>query len=402
MARITVNLETATPESFRVAKVAGMFDVAVADKSRLEISVSVPTAGDTHFPGWRIGAIVGPSGSGKTVVARQAFGKAFVDARTYRWPRDQAVVDGFPASLSMDQITGTLTAVGFSSPPAWVLPYQVLSNGQQFRCQLARALLSPSGGGSSDLVVFDEFTSVVDRQVGQFASAAVAKAVRKDRFRGCRGFVAVTCHYDVLDWLEPDWVLDMSTRQLARGCLRRPEIRVDLHHVPGGRQRYWPLFARHHYLNADVHRAARCYVGFIGAGVPVAFCATLSNGGHRGRRIVNRLVVLPDYQGMGIGTAVLEAVCDHEIATSGEASGGGGTSGPRENPRRRRLSIRTSHPGIIAALRNRPGWRAISVSRTGAWHGRWSRQRQRPTGSLGRSVVSFERALRELHRSPRQ
>ena len=38
----------------------------------------------------------------------------------------------------------------------------------------------------------------------------MAKAVRKGRVRAEK-FIAVTCHYDVLEWLEPDWILDMAT-----------------------------------------------------------------------------------------------------------------------------------------------------------------------------------------------
>ena len=103
-------------------------------------------------------------------------------------------------------ITGILTAVGFSSPPSWIKPYRVLSNGERFRCDLARAILE---GG--ELVVFDEFTSVVDRTVARIGSAAVAKAVRRT---GPPRFVAISCHYDIARWLQPDWVLDMQGRTL--------------------------------------------------------------------------------------------------------------------------------------------------------------------------------------------
>ena len=47
-------------------------------------------------------------------------------------------IDGL-GERPIKEITGLFTAVGFSSPPSWVKPYQVLSNGEQFRCDLARA-----------------------------------------------------------------------------------------------------------------------------------------------------------------------------------------------------------------------------------------------------------------------
>ena len=89
-------------------------------------------------------------------------------------------------------------AVGFNTIPAWLRPYGVLSNGEKFRVDLARRLLE---GG--DLIAVDEFTSVVDRQVAKIGSHAVQKWARG---KG-RQFVAATCHYDLEDWLQPDWVL---------------------------------------------------------------------------------------------------------------------------------------------------------------------------------------------------
>ena len=151
-----------------------------------------------------------------------------------------------------------LTAVGFSSPPAWVKPYHVLSTGERFRCDLARALLSPRRR-----VVFDEFTSVVDRTVARIGSAAVAKAVRR---LPSKQFVAVTCHYDVARWLQPDWVLDMGLYPAHGVCrihwrrLRRPRLRLRIYRATPDA---WPPFARHHYLSSELNRAAHCYVGVV-------------------------------------------------------------------------------------------------------------------------------------------
>ena len=77
------------------------------------------------------------------------------------------------------------------------------------RCDIARAMLE-----SKDMFVFDEFTSVVDRNVAQISSFAIQKAIRRNN----RKFIAVTCHYDVQDWLMPDWVFntdDMTFRVIS-------------------------------------------------------------------------------------------------------------------------------------------------------------------------------------------
>jgi ABC-type ATPase with predicted acetyltransferase domain len=61
-------------------------------------------------------------------------------------------------------------------------------------------------------VVFDEFTSVVDREIAKVSAFAISKAVRRSK----KKFIAVTCHYDVVDWLDPDWVFCTDTMEFSR------------------------------------------------------------------------------------------------------------------------------------------------------------------------------------------
>lgn len=411
--RLEVTVSCPVFDSFRVQQVAGMFDVPIQKRAVQRIGVEIPELGDT----WRIGLIVGPSGSGKTTIARRLFGPALY--RPQAWPEDRAVVDCF-GQRSIKEITGTLTAVGFGSPPSWIKPYHALSNGEQFRCDLARALLQPraeseapraesepqntqaeafgaesdplSAGGSSPcalpLVAFDEFTSVVDRNVARVASAAIAKAIRSGRL-GCR-FVAVTCHYDVTEWLAPDWVLDMASGTFQRRCLPRPPIELAIVRC---RSRAWRLFAHHHYLSGQLNPSAQCFLALwrsgeggeetcggaqsispgrrpLSAGIPVAFCASLPLIAARRRRRISRLVTLPDYQGVGIGTALLEAVAEIHRSEG------------------YRVNITAGHPAVIAHCRRSPRWRAVAVKKTGS--GRTDRFVPGYRGARGRAVVSFE------------
>ena len=131
---LDVAVECPVFDSFRVQQVAGMFDVPLSQRATQRFRVETP--GDLLEGDWRVGLIVGPSGSGKTTIARRMFGAGVY--RPKEWPQDRAVIDGL-GELPIKEITGLFTAVGFSSPPSWVKPYQVLSNGEQFRCDLARA-----------------------------------------------------------------------------------------------------------------------------------------------------------------------------------------------------------------------------------------------------------------------
>lgn len=183
--------ENRPQNTFRVSKVEADFDVKPEHSSEHFVgNITIPEK-------WNIGVIVGGSGTGKSSIAKELFGDKMVGQLKYS---AASVIDDMP-DIGVNEITKMFYAVGFGSVPSWLKPYSVLSNGEKMRVDLARALLE------NDFVVFDEFTSVVDRQVAQTASIAVSKAVR----RADKKFIAVSCHYDILDWLEPDWVFDTNT-----------------------------------------------------------------------------------------------------------------------------------------------------------------------------------------------
>jgi GNAT superfamily N-acetyltransferase len=372
---IDITVDCPVFSSFRVEQVAGMFDVPISDKATQKFRVGVPEdlldveeggkdnakpqAVSDDVQNWRIGLIVGPSGSGKSTLAKKLFGKHLYERK--EWAADRAVIDGL-GELPIKQITGMFTAVGFSSPPSWIKPYHVLSNGEQFRCDLARSL--SQAGNDAGLVAFDEYTSVVDRNVARVISAAIAKGIHTGRI-GCR-FVAVTCHYDVTEWLQPDWVIDMASSSFQRRRLRRPPIELEVVHC---RRSAWRLFARHHYLSGAMSNYAKCYMA-LWEGAPTAFCATLGLIGRKNRRRISRIVTLPDYQGIGIGMALAETVAELNRLEG------------------LRLNITASHPAVIAHCRCSPRWRAVGVKKTGSRNADGFVKNYR--GSAGRAVVSFE------------
>lgn len=288
----------ATP---RVQQVRGMFDLAPEPVSRVEWHVSLPLDAQE----WRIGLIVGPSGCGKSTVGRHLFPElARLDVHGRppefaEWVGRGAVVDAFPPDMAIKDVVALLSAVGFASPPAWVRPFHVLSTGQQFRVTLALRLAYAAQG---ERILFDEYTSVVDRTVAQIGSAALAKLVRQRK----QQFVALTCHEDVEDWLQPDWVYRPAENSFAWRLLRRrPPIELD---VVRCRPSAWRLFAPHHYLSHHLNRTATCFLASW-RGRPVAFSAWLPfvGKGPRTRR-EHRTVTLPDYQGAGIGNALSDFI----------------------------------------------------------------------------------------------
>lgn len=180
--------------SFRVQSIKGMFDLQSEHVKE-------------HFVGqidienldWNVGVIYGASGTGKSTIANELFKENIIANFDYN---SKSVIDDMPKDKSIKEIVKMFNSVGFSSPPSWLKPYQVLSNGEKMRVDLANCLLS-----ENDIIAFDEFTSVVNREVAKIGSYAVQKAIRKND----KKFIAISCHYDIIEWLEPDWTFCTDT-----------------------------------------------------------------------------------------------------------------------------------------------------------------------------------------------
>lgn len=298
MINLKIKKSVPVQRTARVMQLEGIFDVAPTQTSDEFYEVNLPI---DEFD-WQIGLIVGSSGSGKTTIAKEIWGDK-ID-RKYEWSENESIVDSFPRDMSIKEITMLLSSVGFSSPPLWLRPFHILSNGEKFRVNIARVLSE----NRDDLCVVDEFTSVVDRTVAKIGSAAISKTIRRSK----RKFIAVSCHYDISQWLEPDWIYETNTARFARDRLQRPEIKLEIKRVHSSA---WQLFEKYHYLDRKLNKSARCFVGFF-EGSPVTFTAVLPfPHPHRSGWREHRTVCLPDFQGIGLGNAMSESVARIFVAT---------------------------------------------------------------------------------------
>jgi len=308
--------------SFRVSSIIGKFDLQ-SEKivERFKGDIDLPKK-------WKIGLIVGKSGTGKTTIAKQLFKDAYITNYKYK---EHCILDDMPKEASVTEITRTFNSVGFSSPPSWLKPYAVLSNGEKMRVNLARAILE-----NNPLIVFDEFTSVVDRNVAKIGSFAMQKAIRK----GKKQFIAVSCHYDVEDWLMPDWIFntDTMTFHLNEGQKKnRPKIKFCIYKAKN--KSIWKMFAKYHYLNYTHNNAAHTYIATINNEI-AGFISILHQPHPKAITLkkVHRLVILPDYQGAGFGIRFLNEV------------------GKYYKKNKYRFTITTSAPSLIHALKNSYNW----------------------------------------------
>lgn len=335
--KIQVSHRCSDFDSYRAARVKSLFNVESG--CDVDIAAELPIE---DLP-WKIGVIVGPSGSGKTTL-----GKAIGSLYAPRWPKNLPVIDAIDPMGSFDDVTGVLSAVGLGTVPAWLRPFAALSNGEQFRANLARLVCEAPG-----MAVVDEFSSVVDRQIARVGAAAFAKAWR--RMSG--QVVLLSCHYDILDWVQPDWVYDTGTGEFHRGWLRpRPSFELEIREA---KQRDYALFEPHHYLKLPPMVASTHYVGWVN-GEPVAHIAFSTRPGLIEARAC-RLVVMPEWQGAGVGMRFLNVLCGQWL------------EGCNRYGRPLRTLFHTSHPGLAAALRRDKRWTQVSAALIG---GNYAKSRQ--------------------------
>jgi len=145
---------------------------------------------------WNIGFITGKSGSGKSILL-----KTFGTEDTITWNNDEAVCSHFK---DYKDCTDRLQAVGFNSVPQWLLPYNILSQGQQYRVNLARAIKSNT--------VRDEFTSTIDRNTALGLAKSIQRYIRDNDIRNV---VFAGVHKDVIEYLKPDWVYSTDDKTLT-------------------------------------------------------------------------------------------------------------------------------------------------------------------------------------------
>lgn len=195
MPNFNIVKEVHPDNTFRVNSIVNNFDLDLA-----HIHEHFTGSIDIEGKDWNVGLIVGSSGTGKSTIAKECFPDDYIKGYEYK---AASIVDDMPKGKSIKDIEKTFTSVGFASPPSWLKPYDVLSNGEKMRVDLARSILE-----DKEVIVFDEFTSVVNREVAKTSSYAIAKAVRKQN----KKFIAVACHRDIIEWLEPDWIYDTDEK----------------------------------------------------------------------------------------------------------------------------------------------------------------------------------------------
>lgn len=335
--KIEVHNRVSDFNSYRSARVKSLFNASNGCNFDLEID-NVDLSGN-----WNIGVVVGPSGSGKTSIGKMIFGANKIYDYHQGWDNDKPIIDCIAPDGDFNEVTGALSNVGLGDVPAWLRPFRVLSNGEQFRAGLARLICE-----KPTEIVVDEFTSVIDRQIAKIGSQAFQKSWRKNNPKG--KIVLLTPHYDILEWLQPDWVIDTKTKTFERGLpWQRPKIDLQIWKVD---QSYWRFYKPHYYLDLPMPVAGEYFIGTVDGELACHMCVTprFEIKGYRG----TRLVTMPEWQGAGVGSKFLNFIAQYHLDGNGRKN--------KKYP----LYFHTSHPQLCGYLRYSKKWTQCSAMLYGA------------------------------------
>lgn len=309
-------------------------------QNREETSVTIPmNLGEAKNFDWNIGVILGGSGSGKSTIL-----KKIGNLKNVNFDLEKPLISNFDW-LEPKDATLVLTSMGLSSVPTWLRPFHTLSNGEQYRATLAYLVASAKDG---EVILVDEYTSVVDRDVAKAMSFALQKYIRREN----KKIIVASCHYDILEWLMPDWTCSpQKGGALERGdWLRqgRPQIELQISRVETNT---WNFFKKHHYLTEEVNKSCQCIL-FEWNKKPIAICCILNTPrkGMGEAMAISRIVVNPDYQGMGIGFYLCSFV--------------GGIYKQRGN----RMFIKTVNPALGIKFNKSNEWRGTTFNGKKAPH----------------------------------
>ena len=128
------------------------------------------------------------------------------------------------------------------------------------------------------------------------------------------------------------------------------------------------MFAKHHYLSHIHNNAAECFIALVNNEV-AGFISILHFPHPVAKNIkkVHRLVILPDYQGIGIGIKLLNEI------------------GYIYKKNKFRFTIVSSSPSLINSLSKSKNWAMVRIGRT-----KESKGVMKETTSKNRISASFE------------
>ena len=293
---IDIKLQSEVFKTFKCVVAANSLDIDVDKKSLHHLHID-----NVKIPNdWNIGLIYGSSGSGKTTLATTLFGK---DIFSSILNEELPIIEQFPKEFSYEDCVSMLNGIGLNSVPCWIRPVKTLSNGQKARAEACLLMCQ-----DKSIVFIDEWTSVVDRTVAKAMSVCINKFAKKYN----KKIVLLSCHYDILEWVNPQWMIDCNTQtfQLPKSDSfffnEREQLKFSIKEI--GRES-WKFFSKYHYLSERLPGGEIYLYGLFYGSNQIGFQCFANYTPHRkGTKIIyhsNRTVIHPDYNGLGLGIKLI-------------------------------------------------------------------------------------------------
>lgn len=294
---IEVKLQSPISNNFRCKMACDALDIDIQKKSIHHLKIDGVAIPDN----WNAGLVYGASGSGKTTMIKKLFGdNIFKTALNEELP----IINQLPEAFNYDECAAILSGIGLNSVPCWVRPVKTLSNGQRARAEAALLMTQ-----SEEIIFIDEWTSVVDRTVAKAMSHCLQKFARKFN----KKIVLLSCHYDVLEWLVPDWLIDCNEQKFHIKqndnffFTEREKLQFEIRKI--GRES-WKYFSKYHYLSERLPGGSIYLYGLFFEDKQIGFqCFANYVPWRKGNTVriyhSNRTVIHPDYQGLGLGIKLI-------------------------------------------------------------------------------------------------
>jgi ABC-type ATPase with predicted acetyltransferase domain len=293
---VDFKLESEIFTNFRCQVAANSLDIDVKKKSIHHLKID-----NIELPSkWNIGLIYGSSGSGKTTLAKHLFGSEIFNILI---DENEPIINQLSKELTYDECANLLNGIGLNSVPCWIRPVKTLSNGQRARAEAVLLMTQ-----NKEYCFIDEWTSVVDRTVAKAMSVCISKFAKKNN----KKIILLSCHYDILEWLKPDWVIDCNKQkfELPKSVdfffSEREKLKFDIKEI--GRES-WRYFSKYHYLSDKLPGGSIYLYGLFLNDVQIGFqCFANYTPDRKGYKRIyhsNRTVIHPDYNGLGLGILLI-------------------------------------------------------------------------------------------------
>lgn len=134
------------------------------------------------------------------------------------------------------------------------------------------------------------------------------------------------------------------------------------------------MFAKHHYLAHSHNNSAKVFIA-LANGEIAGFCSVLYFPHPKVKNMykVHRLVVLPDYQGVGLGIRLQSFIANHYTVNLGF-----------------RFTLVTSQPALVSAYQKDKNWICTHIGRLSSGGGKIQNKKDINTTSAQRITTSWE------------